>query len=162
VTPAVEIRRNSAHHDVLVSHLIRSDPDFVPRLSIRVTIDEYATKLEQSADRFEAWISDQLVGVVAMYCNDPRLAEAFITSVSVDPAARNQGLASLLLDHASEYAAGLGFARAALEVDGSNGPAMALYSRAGFIEASRHDGALRLVKDLSGVGSLHGDDDARL
>ena len=140
MTQAVEVTRNAAHHDVLVAHLSRCDPDFVPRLSIRVTIDEYATKLEQSADRFEAWVADQLVGVVAMYCNDPSLTEAFVTSVSVDPVARHQGVASLLLDHALEHAAGLGFGRAALEVDGSNGPAMALYSRAGFIEASRHDG----------------------
>ena len=162
MTQAVEIRRNSANHDVLVSHLSRCDPDFVPRLSIRVTIDEYATKLEQSADRFEAWVSDQLVGVVAMYCNDPLLAEAFVTSVSVDPVARHQGVARQLLDHALEHAAGLGFRRAALEVDRANEPAMALYSRAGFIETSRDDGGLRLVKGLSDVGLLQGRDDARL
>lgn len=162
MTQAVEIRRNSAHHHVLVSHLSRCDPDFVPRLSMRVTIDEYATKLEQHADRFEAWVSDQLVGVVAVYCNDPGLEEAFVTSVSVDPVARHRGVASLLLHHALEHAAGLGFRRAALQVDRSNGRAMALYSRAGFIEASRDDGVLRLVKNLSGVGLLQRRDDARL
>src|SRR3954453_8177519 len=129
----IEIRHNDAAVRVLAEHLHRCHADFVPPLG-PARIDAYAEKLAKRADRFEAWRDDELIGVVAMYCNDPDRRQAFVTSVSVDAAARGRGVASALLATAVDYARGYGMDRVALEVDVNNAPARALYVRAGFKE----------------------------
>jgi hypothetical protein len=69
----------------LLTHLHACDADFSPALSTRVHMGRYAEKINQNAVRFEAWAAGELVGLVAMYCNDHSTGVAFITHVSVLP-----------------------------------------------------------------------------
>jgi ribosomal protein S18 acetylase RimI-like enzyme len=147
-TRPIDIRRNVAGQLALAEHLHRCQADFRPALATRTTIDAYAEKLATRAERFEAWRNDELIGVVAMYCNDPRGREAFVTSVSVDAAARGKGVASALLERAVGHARTHGMDRVALEVDVSNAAARALYARAGFDEVERNGRVLRLVMPI--------------
>lgn len=123
---------NQSSADEITTHLLRADAAFVPVLSSRVSIPVYAQKLHARAVRFEAWMSGELVGLVATYCNQPNSGKAFLTSVSVQPESQGKGIASRLLGQCIEYVRGLGFCQIGLEVDQRSAPAVALYQRVGF------------------------------
>ncbi|HMN73546.1 MAG TPA: ribosomal protein S18-alanine N-acetyltransferase [Rhodoblastus sp.] len=63
--------------------------------------------------------------------------EAEILTIVVEPAARQAGLATRLLSHHVARLAGLGVSSLFLEVDESNGPALALYRRLGFFQVGK-------------------------
>ena len=67
-------------------------------------------------------------------------AEAEILSVAIAPAKRGRGLARPLLDLHLRRLAGLGARAVFLEVGENNGPACALYRKAGFHEVGRRKG----------------------
>jgi ribosomal-protein-alanine N-acetyltransferase len=66
--------------------------------------------------------------------------ELHINTLAVSPAARQQGLGSMLMRFAMEDAAAAGATRATLEVRASNEAALALYRRLGFVIAARRPG----------------------
>jgi len=109
---------------------------FMPLLSERVVIDDYARKIFENADRFEAWAGGILIGLVAIYCNDKKLKVAYITSVSVLPSWQGKGIASRLITKCLAYIKSLGFERVDLEVDQKNKTAIILYKKCGFHRTS--------------------------
>ena len=117
----------------IVEHLRMCDADFVPALSERVPLDEYARKIVAQAVRFEAWADGRLIGLVAAYLNDSKRETAYITNVSVVPEWMGSGSASALLSDCIAYARERGFRRIALEVDRRNARALALYAKFGFV-----------------------------
>jgi ribosomal protein S18 acetylase RimI-like enzyme len=125
---------NQASAAQLLTHLHACDADFSPALSTRVHMGRYAEKISQNAVRFEAWAAGELVGLVAMYCNDHSTGVAFITHVSVLPTWHGQGIASLLIAQSIQYAWASGMKRIKLSVHRGNGPALALYRKLGFAE----------------------------
>jgi ribosomal protein S18 acetylase RimI-like enzyme len=127
-----EVTVNRADLNKLLAHLRLCDSSFTPPLRSRVDIDEYTKKIFDNAVRFERWHESVLVGLVAVYCNDPMKTNAFITSVSVLPAFQREGLAADLIAKCLEYLRKEGFASVALEVDKHSGAAIALYHRHGF------------------------------
>lgn len=122
-------RSNAAE---IAAHLLRADAAFEPALSSRVDIRAYAQKLHDRAVRFEAWLGEELVGLVASYCNQPDVGKAFVTSVSVWPECQGQGIAVRLMRQCIEHVRGLGFGQMELEVDQRSLPAVALYQKLGF------------------------------
>jgi ribosomal protein S18 acetylase RimI-like enzyme len=132
----------------ITGHLLRCDEVFVPRLGARVDIGDYARKIAGKAQRFEAWTSNELVGLVATYCNAPDTDVAFVTTVSVLPAWQGRGIASHLLENCIAHVRKLGFARIELEVGDGNGTGTALYEKHGFSMAGDKDGMLRMALDL--------------
>ncbi len=141
-------RADTADVDRVEAHLRACDGAFVPPLSSRVNLGEYARKLVASARRLEAWSGSELVGLVALYCNDPGRRAAFISSVSVLPDAQGQGIASALVGRAVAAAGTLHFREIRLEVDDRNTPAMALYRRHGFVTARAKEHSLTLQLSL--------------
>jgi ribosomal-protein-alanine N-acetyltransferase len=116
----------------IAAHLLRANITFEPVLSSRVDIRAYAQKLHDQAVRFEAWLGQELVGLVATYCNQPYGGKAFVTSVSVWPEYQGHGIAGLLMRMCIEHVRGLGVAQIELEVDKRSLSAMALYRKLGF------------------------------
>lgn len=114
------------------AHLAACDEGFVPRLSTRVDLDAYAAKLARNAERIEAWASGQLVGLVAVYCNDIASGCAYVTSVSVLPGLQRQGIASRILAQCLVHVRQRGFQRVQLQVDARNHSATRLYRQHGF------------------------------
>ncbi|PXW51105.1 acetyltransferase (GNAT) family protein [Methylobacterium sp. B4] len=139
-------RNRSGAHDIR-AHLTACAASFTPPLDKRVAIPDYAAKLATSAERFEAWEGPTLIGLVAVYCNDPARARAFVTSVSVLPGRRRAGLGRGLIEAAIVHVRGLGFARLALCVDRS-ATAIGLYRRLGFIEEGAAGEAMQFSLDL--------------
>lgn len=136
---AIEMLRNRATVAEIAAHLRACDGVFVPPLSERVDLDDYAEKIVQRAERFEAWSNGQLAGLVAMYCNDPERQTAFVTSVSVLPARQGEGIASRLLQACTESVRQTAFKRIELEVGAFNSAATRLYKKHGFAVSHTRD-----------------------
>jgi ribosomal protein S18 acetylase RimI-like enzyme len=151
MTSLVDMKVDVASAPEIAAHLRRCDDDFIPRLSERVEIDAYSRKVAGAATRFEAWASGSLVGLVAAYFNlDGRTA--YITTVSVDPELRKQGIASRLLDQCVTYAQEQGYVRLGLEVDRDNGPGVDLYRDRGFTVAGVTGRTISMQRDLQPIG----------
>lgn len=136
---APEFRQNRAAATQIAAHLWACDAVFVPLLSKRVDIDGYARKIAYKAQRFEAWANDELLGLVAAYCNDSKKGTAFVTSVSVLPQCQGRGIASELIARCIDHVRGLDFQRIELEVSDQNHNAVSLYKRHRFL-ADRQNG----------------------
>ena len=130
---AVEFELNRASEAQVAEHLTHSDADFLPPLSTRIGIDDYARKIADKAMRFEAWSGDQLVGLVAAYCNDREQYIAYITSVSVSREWSGKGIAVSLMQQCIAYAKTTGMRKISLEVASDNTPARSLYEKCGFV-----------------------------
>lgn len=137
---SVEFTLDTATADQIAEHLMRCDGDFIPPLSTRTEIAEYARKISANAVCFEAWAAGALVGLVAAYCNDVTRGSAFITSVSVEAAYRRAGIGSELVARCIAHAARLGFAGIELEVESANHAAIDLYAQRGFVVRGAREG----------------------
>lgn len=133
MSTVIKYSLNMASATQIAEHLRRCDADFVPRLSGRVEIDDYARKIASKAVRFEGWVGGQLIGLVAAYCNDLVEGIAYITSVSVLREWAGKRIAESLVDQCVQFAQATGMRQIALEVGRSNVPAIKLYQRRGFV-----------------------------
>lgn len=130
---ALEISLNKASVEQIAAHLLACDPVFVPPLNGRVDIGSYASKIAEKSTRFEGWVEGELVGLVAVYCNETANPLAYITSVSVLSQWGGQGIASRLIKCCIDHVSKLGFVQIELEVDERNQAATHLYQKHGFI-----------------------------
>lgn len=115
-----------------ISHLNSHDGSFTLFFGRGNSIEDYAIKISELAECFQAWQGGSLVGLVAVYCNAPDRGLAFITYVGVLPDWRLQGIASRLMQNCIAYISQLNFCRIELEVDRNNLVASSLYRRYGF------------------------------
>ncbi|CAN5786999.1 hypothetical protein BH11GEM2_BH11GEM2_06880 [soil metagenome] len=136
----VRYRHNASTERDVAEHLQCCDASFIPHLSERTDLPDYARKIASKAERFEAWSTDRLVGLVAAYCNDRTERIAYITSVSVLQEWTGRGIARRLVDDCVAHARGVGMTRIALEVFSDNLPAIRLYEGRGF--STEHTGML--------------------
>ena len=141
-------RVGTADEAQILEHLRACSAQFVPPLDSRVEIGAYARKLHAHAMCFEAWSGDTLVGLVAAYVNDPARVSAFLSSVSVLPAALGSGLASDLLRVCVRHCEEMRFSRIDLEVAAANERARRLYQRHGFIEQRDQAGTIGMMLPL--------------
>ena len=125
-------RSGRANKESIRAHLTHCDASFQPPLTSRVKLEDYARKVAERAECFEAWAEDELVGLVAVYCNAADRGSAFITSVSVLPEWHGRQIAKELMASCLAHVRNLGFERIELEVDGSNAAAIILYKKSGF------------------------------
>ena len=121
----------------MLRHLQACDGAFHPPLSSRVDLADYAGKLCAHATRFEAWHDDDLVGLVAVYCNAPDRGTAFVSNVSALPSFTGQGIARHLMGRAITHLHDLGFSALMLEVDPAARFAQRLYAGLGFRDVGR-------------------------
>ena len=147
---AIVYATDTASLEDVVSHLREVEGDFVPALSSRTDIVEYATKLKRHARLCEAWSDGALVGLVAGYCNDRHSRTGFITSASVLKRCLRQGIGAHLVGQFLILARESGMVRVCLEVSRSQAPARQLYSKLGF-QGRGTGGSSELMEiDLSG------------
>jgi ribosomal protein S18 acetylase RimI-like enzyme len=139
---------NRATEGELANHLLLCDANFVPPLSSRVEISEYAHKIFVKAIRFEAWAEGSLVGLVAMYCNDTSHRFAYITTVSVLQGSQGNRIASRLMEQCLRYLREFGCEYVELEVDKENGRAIHMYGRHGFIASRSRGGTVVMGLNL--------------
>jgi len=152
---AISYAVNQAGIAEIAAHLARCDAHFIPPLSGRVDIDDYAARIAGHAERFEAWAGKTLVGMVAAYCNDQSRHAGFITSVSVTRARSGEGIATRLLEDCIQHARRAGFTLIRLSVDRGNAAAIRLYERCGFSAEPAQGSDIPMTLDLSEVPERH-------
>lgn len=134
---SIDYLQNKASEVQIAEHLLACDANFVPLLSGRVKIKDYAQKIERAATRFEAWADGVLIGLVAVYYNDcEQRLTAYITSVSVLKDWSGNSIATQLMDQSIRYAKIKRIKQISLEVGVENKSAIELYTKMGFIEDS--------------------------
>jgi ribosomal-protein-alanine N-acetyltransferase len=131
------------------THLLACDDRFQPRLSARVDIAEYARKIRERAQTFEAWDGRRLVALVAAYVNVAQRT-SYITSVSVTPGFERRGLATRLLGQAMRHLEREGIAAVSLEAAKENSSSLRLYARFGFVPVEERGAFCLMRSELSG------------
>lgn len=146
----IEFRDGTATREVIQRHLEACDQEFSPRLSLKVDIEDYSRKISASAQTFEAWFGDTLVGLVAAYMNDNETRIGFVTNVTVAKAFMGRGIASELLERCVARSRQAGITAISLEVSVKSPAAICLYERLGFAEVSRNEESLSMRLMISG------------
>jgi len=124
---------NQAKRSDILNHLRSCNDSFIPPLDQKVDVDNYSRKIFENADTFEAWSENELIGLIAAYCNDVK-KRAFITNVSVAEEFSSKGVASELLEICIKYIEGKQFKEIALEVNKRSKKARELYKKFNFQE----------------------------
>lgn len=143
----IDYRIDTAAESEIASHLISCDADFVPPLSSRVEIRDYARKLFSNSRRFEAWSNGTLIAMLACYCNSG--TSAFVTSVSVLKAWTGKGIAGELLKNCREYVKAQGLSSITLEVSNANIAALKLYEKCGFTAEISKEKVITMTLNLN-------------
>jgi ribosomal protein S18 acetylase RimI-like enzyme len=125
---------NQAKSDDIFDHLRNCSASFFPPLHQRVNIDDYTRKIFEKADTFEAWNGNELIGLIAAYCDNVERKRAFITNVSVVEKFSNRGIASELLSMCIDHIEGMRFKEITLKVNRQNEKAVSLYKKHKFQE----------------------------
>jgi ribosomal protein S18 acetylase RimI-like enzyme len=133
MSPHILYLSNQASTVAIACHLASCDSNFLPPLSSRVDLNDYAIKITRHARRFEAWVDDTLIGLVAVYDNDHADGIAYITNVSILPAWTGKGVATHLLQRCIEYEKQKKMVKLHLNVNKNHLHAIKLYEKRGFI-----------------------------
>ena len=110
--------------------LLKVDKDFPTPLSERVNLIDYATKLASLATISAIIDKDDILGMVAMYCNDKQNGYAYIPLVAVVPEARGRKLSRALMIGAITMAKDNKFSTIGIHTE--NPIALSLYESIGF------------------------------
>lgn len=108
------------------------DQDFIPPLSTRIKLEDYAAKLVDKAVLVGAKWHGRLVGLVAFYCNDLATRRAYVTCLGVAAEARGRGLGVTLIRQAMAVSHAAGMEVMDLQIDGDRPSLLAFYQRFGF------------------------------
>ncbi len=130
-------------------HLSACDQSFVPPLSSRINIEEYAQKIHDKAITFEAWQGNTLIGLIAAYFSSNGQKIAFITNVSVYSNYMGAGIASKLLDMTIHYASLHHYTTINLEVNCNNTPAIHFYKKNRFFQTETKEESIFLTYQIN-------------
>lgn len=144
---SITYKRNTATVEQVLAHLEKCNDNFVPSLDKKVELKPYAEKITKYAIKFEAWIADELAGLVAAYFNDENKS-TFITNVSTTKQYSGNGIASQLMKECISFAKHKDFKEINLQVSQSNISAIGLYSKFGFKKINVENGEITMQKEL--------------
>ncbi len=140
-------KRNQARHIHISEHF--KGCAFEPPLESYIDdVDEYIEKILSNAERLESWEDKELAGLVAVYCNDFKTHEAFITMVSVMTKYSGKGIAKELLNRTIEYCKSIDFKKIKLEVRKDNSRAIKIYEKFGFREYEQREKTIMMEFSL--------------
>jgi ribosomal protein S18 acetylase RimI-like enzyme len=142
----IEYKYKTATDKILLNFYKAHSGNFIPPLDSVVNIEEYIAKLFEYSITIEAWVGEQLIALVAVYCNNYETREAYISSVIVSKDYQKYGIASNLLLSTMEYVKKRKFQSLALEVNKKNYPAYQLYLKLGFFELKEKENTILMKK----------------
>lgn len=97
-----------------------------------INLTEYFLKIDKKCQWIKWYINEELVGVIAYYCNDLVSKIAYITLVLVDAEYRGRGIAKMMLEKLFLDVKLKDFNQCHLEVNSQNFNAYNLYRNLGF------------------------------
>src|SRR3982750_1189375 len=127
MTALLRFSVDRSSQEEILQHLVQGDALFHPRLSTRVDLAQYASKIRSRGVTMEAWSGPTLVGLVAGYL-DRAAATSFVTDVSVYREFAGQKVATRLLAAFVQRAREARVATVGLEVAKGNAAAQALFA----------------------------------
>jgi len=142
----IVFRSGTATYVDVLYHLQKCDSRFLPKLSSKVNLSDYANKIQEFAVIFEAWSGNKLIGLVAAYMNQERCG--FVTNVSVVPDFLGQKIAYKLLVNCIEQAIVLGIKELVLEVSSNSIDAIRLYENNGFKTYCKNNDIITMKLEL--------------
>jgi ribosomal protein S18 acetylase RimI-like enzyme len=145
---AVIYKENTASADTVLKHLIKCSSNFIPNLAETTDIKAYSKKIVENSITFEAWIANNLAGLIAAYFNDEKKITGFITNVSTVKDYAGKGIASQLMHNCIQYGISRHFKTISLEVNSQNKNAIQLYKKYGFQTTGSRQDTLLMKKDL--------------
>ena len=154
MTAEIQYKINKADATGIAGHLALCGADFIPVLSARIRIEDYAQKIASRACRFEAWTEDTLVGLVAAYFGTEEPRVIHVTSVSVLRDWTGHGIAAALIGRCFARAVELGIGRVTLEVAETNVRAAGLYDKFGF-QPIGHNGQFIIMESIVGKNQTY-------
>lgn len=101
----------------LYNFLLKIDDSFIPKLSSRVELTEYAIKLFENAVIFSVLSVDKkdVIGAILLYCNDKEKKNAYIPIVGVLKEFRGLGITKILFGKVEKLLKETGFKSLSLE-----------------------------------------------
>lgn len=144
----VNISVNKVQINDLIQIHYECDDDFEPKLSSRVDIRQYCQKLISNAVIVAIRNKKDVIGILAIYCNDTTNKTAYISSVCVSKKFRGKGYSKILLDKAIELSSLKGFKRIKLEVGKNNIAAISLYNKFGFHKIKEEKESIFMEYDI--------------
>lgn len=130
---------------------IETEKDFLPPLSQRVNIREYAKKIYNNAHIILAEENDnkKIIGLAAFYENDNVNKIAFLSSINVKKEYSNKGIAKSLISKMIKIVKNNQFNSIQLDVFSKNVIAINLYEKYGFNTVSEKNKYLKMQYNLS-------------
>lgn len=141
-------QQSTASEAQILLHLQQCDSFFLPKLSDRVALPDYARKLFKNSITFEAWAGSELAGLLAAYFNDFANRAGFITNVSVIPNWMGYGIASKLIGSCINFAKENAFIKIGIEVNANNLQAVHLYQKFGFLLTQQKNENIMMTLDI--------------
>jgi len=136
------LQSNYATLDQIIDHL--ECCTFSPSLSHIVNIKDYSEKLILFSHRYELWIDEKLIGLIAVYENRP--PEAYISNVSIIDEYKCMGYGSKLLKNSLCEIERKEFKKVSLEVYNDNKIAFNMYLRYNFMPILVNDNKTLMCK----------------
>ena len=130
-------------------HLTACNHSFIPPLSSRINLEEYAQKIHDKAVTFEAWQDKTLIGLIAAYFSSNEQKMAFITNVSVYSNYMGAGIASKLLGMTIHYASQHHYSAINLEVNCNNTAAINFYKKNHFFQTETKEESIFLTYQIN-------------
>ncbi len=146
--PIIFYKEKTASVQQVITHLTKCGSNFVPPLNQTVDISAYSKKIVENSITFEAWIDNELAGLIAAYFNDEKKITGFITNVSTVINYSGRGIASQLLQNCIHYGVKHQFESICLEVNDLNKSAIHLYNKYGFNKTGNNNKNVLMKKDL--------------
>ena len=148
LTETISYKIKTADFDNVFAHLVKCNENFIPVLNEKIDIAAYSQKIVENSVTFEAWVNEELAGLIAAYLNDMGNHIGFITNVSTVKEYSGKGIASRLMKSCIKYAGEHQFNEIALEVFNKNVGAIQLYKKFGFHNSSTKDDLIIMKKYL--------------
>lgn len=129
--------------------LVDIDIQFIPPLSLRVNLMEYAEKLSTKSTFIYYVKSNKIIGLIAFYENQNTIDFAYISLICILKDSQAKGIGTNLLKKCITYLKIKKFHSVKLEVDSENINALSFYSKFGFHIQDKKKESLVLLKTLS-------------
>lgn len=115
--------------DRLKKFLYEVDDIMIPRLSARVSIEDYAKKLSENASNLFAEYGESDIGECSVYCNTDM---AYVTSISIKEQFSNRKIGLHMMSIVKAYILEKGCTKIQLRVHKTNIVAISFYKKCGF------------------------------
>ncbi len=144
----IDYKIKTADAASVLVHLNKCKDNFMPALDKIVDIREYSKKIVENSITFEAWVNNNLAGLIAAYFNDKKNQSGFITNISIVNEYTGKGLALELLKNCIAYGKQKKFKEIHLEVFHENKHAIRLYQKNDFYQTAVKDDFVFMKKIL--------------